>query len=309
MRKRRRRTDSQSRQKYEPLIFRRYIKRKVEEIAYSVLAMSTGEVNIKEKSEQKIAHFDTDSEEIGIDNRCSACLSHKIEDFIDVPIETDKTIKGFGGARVNNIMRGTIKWEWADDSGKNHSFVIPNSYYVPSGSVRLLSPQHWAQSQIKSKGKREKDIGCNTKHNEVIMYWNNGCDKLTVPISKRNNVATFHLAAGYRKFNLFCKQAKLDYEQHMEEPMICMPADIEEQELIPEDESSGSKVSRNWPKINDNDNRFDIDVKSDPEINDKRGPLNPRSDRSIESELLDIHQRYGHISFKRRIEMSRRHHK
>ena len=27
-------------------------------------------------------NFDTDSEEIGIDNRCSACISHKIEDFI-----------------------------------------------------------------------------------------------------------------------------------------------------------------------------------------------------------------------------------
>ena len=98
----------------------------------SVPSMSTGEHRHNHHRKQRIAHFDTDAEAIGINNRCSACISHRIEDFIDNPVESKRSIKGFGGTKVENIMRGTIKWEWLDDEGKKHRFIIPNSYYVPS---------------------------------------------------------------------------------------------------------------------------------------------------------------------------------
>ena len=39
--------------------------------------------------------FDTDSRPIGIDNRCSACISHKKEDFVGELKSTKKTIRGF----------------------------------------------------------------------------------------------------------------------------------------------------------------------------------------------------------------------
>ncbi len=41
--------------------------------------------------------FDTDSRSIGIDNRCSACISHNIADFVDTPRPISGSIKGFGG--------------------------------------------------------------------------------------------------------------------------------------------------------------------------------------------------------------------
>ena len=98
-------------------------------------------------SQERIVKFDTDAKPIGVDNRCSACISPYIEDFIGPLEDTNKTIKGFAGARMNNPKIGTLCWQWLDASGKIHTFEIPNSYYVPACELRLLSPQHWAQTQ------------------------------------------------------------------------------------------------------------------------------------------------------------------
>jgi hypothetical protein len=91
--------------------------------------------------------FDTESEPIGIDNRFTATMSHRIDDFISELIPTDKVVKGFAGSRTSNVMKGTIIWKWEDDEGKVHKFIIPNSYYVPKGGVRLLSSPTRAKSQ------------------------------------------------------------------------------------------------------------------------------------------------------------------
>jgi type IV secretory pathway VirB3-like protein len=91
---------------------------------------------------ERMAQFDTDSGPVGIDNRCSACFSLKRADFIGELFPCTRTIKGFGGTRVSSIHMGTLQWHWDDDQGVTHQFLIPNSYYVPEGKVRLLSPQH-----------------------------------------------------------------------------------------------------------------------------------------------------------------------
>ncbi len=69
-------------------------------MAYTVVAMLAGQSHKLQKKQQRMTNFDTDAEQIGIDNRCSACISHKIEDFIVTPNPTTKTINGFGGSRV-----------------------------------------------------------------------------------------------------------------------------------------------------------------------------------------------------------------
>ncbi len=140
--------------------------------AISAIAMSVGHNNIWDMDQRRV-NFDADSGSVGIDNRCSACISHRIEDFIGTPRETRRTIKGFGGAKTGNVMTGTILWRWTDDSGKIHKFKIPNSYYVPDGGVRLLSPQHWAQTQRKQYGKNAQ-YGCDTRHDKITIYWDNG---------------------------------------------------------------------------------------------------------------------------------------
>ena len=86
--------------------------------------------------QQHTVNFDTDLKTVGIDNRCSACISCDINDFIGPLTESNRTIKGFGGVKhSSNIMSGTIKWKWCDDQGKVHKHVIHNSYYVPKGKV------------------------------------------------------------------------------------------------------------------------------------------------------------------------------
>jgi hypothetical protein len=90
--------------------------------------------------------FDTDSVPVGIDNRCSACITNCIDDFVAPPKPTNRCITGFGGLKMANIRIGTIQWKWEDDKGVIHTHLIPNSYYAPEAKVRLLSPQHWMQT-------------------------------------------------------------------------------------------------------------------------------------------------------------------
>ena len=147
---------------------------------------------------RSIPNWDSDSGMIGIDNRCSACMSHIPSDFIGPLHPSDRTIKGFGGTRHYNVFKGTIKWHWEDDNGKVHQFTIPNSFYVPEGGVRLLSPQHWAQSQRDTKPKPgTKEV---TTHDTCTLKWKQGKFKRTTKLSKLNNVAIFWLALGFREF-------------------------------------------------------------------------------------------------------------
>ena len=59
---------------------------------------------------QNHASFDTDSSPVGVDNRCSGCISHKVTYFIGELVECNRNIKGVGGTSTTNIKMGTIKW-------------------------------------------------------------------------------------------------------------------------------------------------------------------------------------------------------
>ena len=61
------------------------------------------------------ASFDTDSGTVGIDNRCSGCMSNKSSDFDGKLRPVKRVIKGFGGSHTYNVMMGTIKWKVEDD--------------------------------------------------------------------------------------------------------------------------------------------------------------------------------------------------
>ena len=129
------------------------------------VAMVTQDPRFSCKQLKKVK-FDSYSLAIGLDNRCSAWIFNKLEDF-DGPItKTNRTIKAFAGERVINVYSGTIIWKWLDDEGKRHTFRIPKSYYVPSGGYRLLSPQHWARSQSRSvkKGLKYGELSQSTSN-------------------------------------------------------------------------------------------------------------------------------------------------
>ena len=70
----------------------------------SVLALSA-----RTKPKQHLTPFDTDSKPIGIDNRCTACISHDLNDFESPPVPTGVAIKGFGGTRTKKKKNSILK--------------------------------------------------------------------------------------------------------------------------------------------------------------------------------------------------------
>ena len=131
-------------------------------MAMSVVAMSIKGTGAYENN----AHLDTDSTMVGVDNRCSACISSDIKDFDGPLVNKDRTMKIFAGSKMKNVKTGTISWNWADDQGMIHQFKIPNSYYVPEGHCKLLSPQHLAKATKDITGTGEDTNGTRCK-----LYW------------------------------------------------------------------------------------------------------------------------------------------
>ena len=159
--------------------------------------------------------FDTDSKPVGVDNRCTACISHDIADFVGDVTPSNRWIKGFGGSKTNNVRTGTIRWSLEDDEGKVHTFYIPKSYYVKQGGVRLLSPQHWAQTQ---RDTMDKGTGSLTTSKQVELFWKDKRYSKTIPLGT-GNVATLCLAPGYSRFEAFCAKAEVLPELEDAQPM------------------------------------------------------------------------------------------
>jgi hypothetical protein len=88
---------------------------------------------------------------------CRKCIALKsiqitndINDYIEPPVKSSVRVRGYNGS-TNLIMVGTVKWKIKDDKGKIHNFILPNTYYSSSVEIRLLSPQHWAQTRKKGR--------------------------------------------------------------------------------------------------------------------------------------------------------------
>jgi hypothetical protein len=73
----------------------------------------------------------------------------------------------------------------------------------------------------------------------VTLFWNQRKHKLTIPLGKDDNVATFQLASGYKKFLAFCAEAELDYRDEQENPIIA-----EEAQVVSDDESDNEDADR-----------------------------------------------------------------
>ena len=257
-------------------------------------------------SYENVTRFDTDSAPVGIDNRCTGCISHVSQDFIGPLRETNRPIKGFGGSRTEGVKVGTLAWKWEDDEGATHRFLIPNSFYVPSGQVRLLSPQHWAQSQRKRKVKdpaHKHGTISQTNSDNITLMWNDRCSRLTVPLSKGSNVATFHLATGYTRYDEFCMEANID---HKDENIIpSMEAPMSKETLAkPEPGVWGRDLHAKFlqgPEIEEESSRkredpYQLDLST--EGNDIKDIENSM-ETSPSLGLLRTHQRFGHISFRK----------
>ena len=201
-------------------------------------------------------------------------------------MESKKTIKGFGGTRVTNVQRGTLLWRWQDDNGQVHKFTIPNSYYVPEGKVRLLSPQHWAKSM--KDNKPSEGTGSTTTLKSVTLWWKQRQYSLNVPLSKGTNVAIFNSAPGYTKYTAYCQDTQHENENDDANPIVASSASIEDKDISVKAQSPDDSLA--YP--------FKLNI--DP-LNGRTEIVEPQLTDMImtksEAQLLQYHRNFGHIPF------------
>jgi len=99
-----------------------------------------------------------------------------------------------------------------------HDHTILDSYYVPDGKVRLLSPQHWMQKTMSKQERRQHSHSCITKHDHIQLTWKDKF-KRTVPLDS-SNVSTFTLAPGYNHFAAFAAEAHIIPEEEDDHPIL-----------------------------------------------------------------------------------------
>jgi hypothetical protein len=109
--------------------------------------------------------YDSDSFLIAIDNCSSRCITNSLDDYIGQPTKVNVRVSGIGGAVTANY-KGTVKWSIEDDDGRVHTWLIPDTYYNKSTPYRLLSPQHWAQTQRDDRG-----TWAATYYDAVNLFW------------------------------------------------------------------------------------------------------------------------------------------
>jgi len=228
-----------------------------------------------------------------------------IQDFVDVPTLIRRKVKGFTGKSTQGIHVGTIRWMIEDDEGVVHEFLIPDSLYVPEGSSRLLSPQHWAQV-AKDHHPLRYGTWCATYPDKIILYWNQRQYTRTIPLDPSDtNVATIHTAPGYTRYHAFCaKIGQDDTDNEGYDPDLAYDTKIvsddeanESSESEEDNSDDDSRVPRSIPLVTD----FKIDGPEEaseppPTVIEDEEDTDPQDSSA---ELLRWHHRFGHISFKK----------
>jgi GAG-pre-integrase domain len=149
--------------------------------------------------------WDTDSILIRVDNCCTRSISFDVRDFDPSTLQDAPerlVVSGFVSETNTPITKiGTIVWKIVDDDGNNQEITIPNSYLVPGGSSRLLSPQHWAQ-EADDHHPSPHGTSCITTTDSIILQWKQAKYKKTMKLNPTgNNVGTIWSVPGYHTAN------------------------------------------------------------------------------------------------------------
>lgn len=258
-------------------------------MATTILAATS--VTTNTRAQPRTINIDTDSREIGIDNRASACISPNPRDFIEGTLTpVTRVIKGFHNTERHEIYKGTIKWMWEDDDGRPHTFTIPDSYYIRDSKSSLLSPQHWAQAQ-------KQQASETTTKDTITLHWCDGRYKRTIPLTRDTNVGNIRLAPGYHAAKAMVHQGKI-------RQLHCQAT------LISDDDDDGTEVQtvpNPWTPGEQTPGPTPLDLNLDPtptetptaipivepdEDDDATQTSKPTSDEAL---LLQIHERMSHM--------------
>jgi hypothetical protein len=184
-------------------------------------------IDDEESGNYHALRVDSDSIPIRIDNCCTRSISYDQDDFIQSTLHpvSQCYVKGFGGSITPITHKGTLSWKMLDDTGQQHDVQLPNSLLVPTSKIRLLSPQHWAQS-AKFEGSSMHPVSCTTLEDRVSITWNGGKYVKTIPLDpKGSNTATLWSKPGYEAYIAY--SARDDTCE-----FTCYPTEIQEDEVV-----------------------------------------------------------------------------
>ena len=94
-----------------------------------------------------------------------------------------------------------VRWQFDNDTGKSHTFLIPGALYVPQSPARLFSPQHWAQTSDDHAPKRD-GTWQKTLSDRIILVWGQEQYRREVALNAAN-VAVMHTTGGNKKYRAF----------------------------------------------------------------------------------------------------------
>jgi hypothetical protein len=148
----------------------------------------------------------------------------------------------------------------------------------------------------------------------VTLFWNQRKNKLTIPLGKSDNVATFLSAAGYQKHSAFLAEADMSIEEEQRAPVaLCMPTQVisddeddgdteenayEEDEVVHKRESESSSEGGDEGGTSPITTTFDLDNRGGTNAPAIVEDEEDRQPTNLAAELLRHHQKFGHISFK-----------
>jgi len=187
--------------------------------------------------------IDSDSKQLGIDNRATAFISGDITDFEGPLHDSPRVVRGFGGTRVRGVQMGVAIVRIEDDDGRVHRIRLRRSYYVPGSPDRLFSPQHFAQ-EMRRQGKGPAYE--TTDEDKCTLRW--GKYVRTIPLDPDTNVATIRTAPDFAKFHAYCAEAGFDATDESTDPIAFDAA------LISDDEDDDDFTDSTRPRHPRHDN-------------------------------------------------------
>jgi hypothetical protein len=126
-----------------------------------------------------VAHrvlFDSDSFDILVDGGATASIFNCLANFIQPPTTTNIRIKGFNGT-YSAARIGTVRWPILDDEGVKYVLQIPDTYFVASCPMRLLSPQQYSQQIHNHRGNYSTNFG-----DQVVFVFHKKKFQVTIPL-------------------------------------------------------------------------------------------------------------------------------
>ena len=115
-------------------------------------------------------------------------------------------------------MQGTIQWDKEDDDGVTHRILLPNSYYVPGATSKLLSPQQWAQT-AKDNRPPPRGTWCATHRHVIILESGQRRYRKIVRLDPGSaNVAHVRSSPGYLRYEQFANAQR--YRMSSKIPMF-----------------------------------------------------------------------------------------